>query len=234
MTDSDISLDAALDRIVAALADRPRGLFITFEGGDGSGKSTQAELLHRALEPRGAAALFTHEPGGTELGQELRRLVMHGPDNVDARTEALLYATDRAYHVATMMRPALEGGTTVFSDRYIDSSVAYQGIGRGLGEDEVRNLSLWATDGLLPDAVLLYEIDPKVGLARVGAQRDRLERAGGDFHAQVTAYYRRLAEADPQRYRVIDGGQSIEDTFADTVKAVLEIATGQESLMGDR
>lgn len=217
-------LETRLDRIAAALADRPRGLFVTFEGGDGSGKSTQIGMLQRAMVSRGAAALFTREPGGTELGQELRRLVMHGPDNVDARTEALLYAADRAYHVATMVRPALEDGITVFTDRYIDSSVAYQGIGRGLGEAEVRGLSEWATAGLQPDAVLLYDIDPEVGLARVGSQRDRLERAGDDFHREVALYYRRLVAGDPARYRLVDGNQTREQTFADTVTTMLGIA----------
>lgn len=212
-----------LDEIASALAGRPRGLFIAFEGGDGSGKSTQASLLAGELEARGARALFTHEPGATELGQELRRHVMHGPADVDDRTEALLYAADRAYHVATVVRPALNQGITVFTDRYIDSSVAYQGVGRGLGAEEIKKLSLWATEGLTPDAVLLYSVDPTVGLERIGGKLDRLESAGGEFHERVARYCQDLANDNLGHYRVIDGTPDVDSVFEETVTAVAEL-----------
>ncbi|MDN6429119.1 MAG: dTMP kinase, partial [Propionibacterium sp.] len=127
------------------------GLFITFEGGDGAGKTTQLDRVREWFETHGHRVLVTREPGGTELGTDLRRLIQHGPEDVDARTEALLYAADRAYHVATVVRPALAAGTIVLGDRYIDSSLAYQGAARDLGVEEIRSLSLWATQGLQPD-----------------------------------------------------------------------------------
>lgn len=215
-------LDKNLAFVASKLQDRSRGLFITLEGGDGSGKTTQLRRLAKALNDAGTPVLSTFEPGATKLGQQLRRLLMHGPEDVDARTEALLYAADRAYHAATVIRPALEAGTTVISDRYIDSSVAYQGIGRGLGVEEIRDLSLWATGGLIPDAVLVFAVDPKVGLARLGQHLDRLERAGDQFHRQVAQYYREAVQRDPNRYYLIDADQVRSKTFSDVVAALAD------------
>lgn len=212
-----------LAQVAQALRLRKRGLFIALEGGDGSGKTTQLSRLEEGLNKMEAPILSTFEPGGTKLGQELRRLLMHGPDDVDAHTEALLYAADRAYHANTVIRPALAAGTTVITDRYVDSSVAYQGIGRGLGVEAVRDLSLWATAGLLPDAVLLFVVEPHVGLGRLGEHRDRLESAGDEFHGQVASYYRQVAQANPDYYHLIDGGQTREKTFADTVRALVTV-----------
>ncbi|MSS83201.1 dTMP kinase [Actinomycetaceae bacterium WB03_NA08] len=209
----------AVDALSAALKDRPRGFFIAFEGGDGSGKSTQLELLRRRLD---APLVFTREPGGTPLGNQIRNLVMHGPDNIDARTEALLYAADRAYHVATTIRPALSSGKTVITDRYIDSSVAYQGLGRGLGVEAIRDLSLWAVDGLEPDLVVVFDVPVEVGLQRAGAEPDRIERAGKGFHEEVRAQYLSAAAAKPQQYRVIDSTLPVEEVFALTIDALLE------------
>ena len=137
-----------------------RGMFITFEGGDGSGKSTQIQSVRDWFESRDREVIVTREPGGTELGTEIRRLVQNGPEDVDARTEALLYAADRAYHVATVIRPALERGAVVLGDRYIDSSLAYQGAARSLGVDEIASLSAWATQGLYPSLTFLLDLPP--------------------------------------------------------------------------
>lgn len=209
--------------IAQALSGRSRGLFIAFEGGDGSGKTSQLHRLAAELAEASAPVLAAREPGGTELGQQLRTMVLHGPEDVDPRTEALLYATDRAYHVATVIRPALANGQTVLEDRYIDSSVAYQGAARQLGAQEIRDLSLWATDGLLPDAVLVFDVDPQVGLSRLGAQRDRLERATDGFHGLVRQHYLEIAAADPERYTVIDANQDIDAVYADAVAALRRI-----------
>ena len=149
------------------------GTFISFEGGDGVGKSTQLRLLALWLADGGHEVVATREPGGTPLGVALREAVMHG-DHVAPRAEALIYAADRAHHVATVVRPALERGAVVLTDRYLDSSVAYQGTGRDLGADEVERLSLWAVEGLLPDLTVLLDLDPAVGMSRLTGDPDRL------------------------------------------------------------
>ncbi|MCL2422348.1 MAG: dTMP kinase [Micrococcales bacterium] len=180
-----------------------RGLFISFEGGDGAGKSTQVAALATWLEGLGRTVVRTFEPGDTALGAVLRQAVQHG-DHVNARTEALLYAADRAHHVAAVVRPALARGEVVLTDRYLDSSVAYQGVGRDLGADVVEKLSLWAADGLVPHLTVLLDIDPKVGLGRLTARPDRLESAGDRFHRRVREAFLARAAADPQRFCVVD------------------------------
>jgi dTMP kinase len=188
------------------------GFFVSFEGGDGAGKTTQLRLLgawlHDAL---GREVVLTREPGGTELGQLLRSAVLHG-DHVDPRTEALLYATDRAHHVHSVVRPALDRGAVVLTDRYLDSSVAYQGNGRDLGEDEVERLSLWAAGGLLPDLTVLLDLDPSAGLSRLTGAPDRLERAGDEFHRRTRQAFLRRAEHDRTgRWLVLDGARPVDD-----------------------
>ncbi len=184
------------------------GAFITLEGGDGSGKTTQIGMLHAWLQALGRAVVRTREPGGTELGLEIRRLVQHTEGHVAPRAEALLYAADRAHHVATLVRPALERGEVVLQDRYLDSSVAYQGAGRELDGAQIRDLSLWAADGLLPDLTILLDVDPAVGrqrmAARADAPYDRLEETGDDFALRVRAAYLELAAAEPDRFAVVD------------------------------
>lgn len=197
--------------------DRP--LFISLEGGDGVGKSTQQRMLADWFGARGREVVTTLEPGGTELGRTLRREVLHGAD-VSPRVEALLYATDRAHHVAEVVRPALERGAVVITDRYLDSSVAYQGAARSLGTDEVRDLSLWATGGLLPDLTVLLDLDPAVGLTRLTGAPDRLESAGLDFHRAVRAQYVAMAAAEPGRWLVVDASGTPEDIHAAIVAAV--------------
>lgn len=194
-------------------------MFISFEGGDGVGKSTQLALLATWLEARGREVVRTREPGGTPLGVELRNAVLHG-DHVGPRTEALLYATDRAHHVDTVVRPALERGADVLTDRYLDSSVAYQGDGRSLGAEEVERLSLWATDGLLPDLTVLLDLDPAVGLTRLTGAPDRLESAGADFHARTRQAFLDRAGADPGRWLVVDASGSVEAIHAQVVARV--------------
>ncbi len=206
---------------LAATSGDESGFFLSFEGCDGSGKTTQATLLADALSALGLPVLLTREPGGTELGQELRRLVMHGPEDVDPRTEALLYAADRAYHVATMIRPALAQGKIVLEDRYTDSSVAYQGAARELGAEEVRALSMWATEGLVPNLTVYFDIDPQLGLERAGAEQDRLEASGIDFHSRVRMQYLVMVQEEPERFVVIDANGSVEEVYDRMVEAVV-------------
>lgn len=210
-----------LERLAAALKqDRKRGLFISFEGGDGSGKTTQLKLLSDALAKRGVSFLVTREPGGTELGAELRALIQHGPEDVDPRTEALLYAADRAYHVATVIRPTLQSGTHVLEDRYTDSSVAYQGAARKLGTEEVRDLSIWATENLQPDVTILFDLSAEDGLLRLGTGLDRLERAGLAFHERVRREYLQIAAENPDRITVVDAAGAVSEVFMRMVHAL--------------
>ena len=197
-----------------------RGVFITFEGGDGSGKSTQIQSVREWFESRGREVIVTREPGGTELGTEIRRLVQNGPEDVDARTEALLYAADRAYHVATVIRPALERGAVVLGDRYIDSSLAYQGAARSLGVDEIASLSAWATQGLYPSLTFLLDLPPEVGARRRTDAPDRMERESMDFHERVRHQYLRLADAEPDRIVVIDAVGTVDEVFSE-IRGVL-------------
>lgn len=194
-----------------------RGLWITLEGGDGSGKTTQARLLQQWFEEQGRAVVRTREPGGTEVGRLLRDIVLHHRGEIGPRAEALLFAADRAHHVATVVRPALERSEVVIQDRYLDSSVAYQGAGRVLGADEVRRLSVWATEGALPDLTVLLDIDPAAARARLDADDkpfDRLEAERGDFHTRVRAAYLELAAAEPERFLVLDATLPPEELAA--------------------
>ena len=197
-----------------------RGVFITFEGGDGSGKSTQIQSVRDWFASRGREVIVTREPGGTELGTEIRRLVQNGPEDVDARTEALLYAADRAYHVATVIAPALERGAVVLGDRYIDSSLAYQGAARSLGVDEIASLSAWATRGLYPSLTFLLDLPPEVGARRRTDAPDRMERESMDFHERVRHEYLRLADAEPERFVVIDAVGTVDEVFSE-IRGVL-------------
>ena len=193
------------------------GLFITFEGGDGSGKSTQAELLAGWLADAGHTVIRSREPGGTDLGLELREIVLHSRGHISPRAEALIYAADRAHNIATKVRPAVENGDIVIQDRYLDSSVAYQGAGRVLDADEVRNLSLWATEGFMPDLTILLDLDESVSRGRLDeAQKrfDRLEAEASDFHVRVRDAYLELAEAEPERFLVLDASDAIETIAA--------------------
>ena len=190
-----------------------KGLFISFEGIDGVGKSTQLDLLVRYFEEIGRTVCRTLEPGGTDLGREIRELLLHRKGEVAPRAEALLFAADRAHHVATLVRPALERGEVVVTDRYLDSSVAYQGSGRDLGFEQVRDLSLFAVDGLLPHLTVLLDLDAEKAAARrsnTGAEPDRLERAKTEFFETARQSYLTMAAAEPSRWLVLDAEQSVE------------------------
>lgn len=210
-----------------------RGMFITFEGGDGSGKSTQIQSVRDWFESRGREVIVTREPGGTELGTEIRRLVQNGPEDVDARTEALLYAADRAYHVATVIRPALERGAVVLGDRYIDSSLAYQGAARSLGVDEIASLSAWATQGLYPSLTFLLDLPPEVGARRRTDAPDRMERESMDFHERVRHEYLRLADAEPKRIVVIDAVGTVDEVFSEIRGVLVERFDGGSSTIDE-
>ena len=204
---------AAGDEVAADVA--AHGLFVTFEGGDGAGKTTQIERAAAWLRELGREVVITREPGGTPLGVEIRRLLLHG-DDVASRAEALLYAADRAHHVETLVRPALARGAVVLQDRYIDSSIAYQGAGRALAADDVESISRWATRGLTPDVTVLIDVSPEVARERRGARgaEDRLEREADDFHTRVREHFLCLAARDEARYLVLDAGRSRDDLTA--------------------
>ncbi|MEI2267725.1 dTMP kinase [Microbacterium sp. No. 7] len=196
------------------------GLWITLEGGDGSGKTTQATLLERWLREQGRSVVCTREPGGTEVGVLIRDIVLHHRGDIAPRAEALLYAADRAHHVATLVRPALERGEVVIQDRYLDSSVAYQGAGRVLDGGEIRDLSLWAAEGALPDVTVLLDVDPATARERLDAADkpfDRLEAEKSAFHERVRAAFLALADAEPERFLVVDATQPI-DEIADAIR----------------
>ena len=188
-------------------------MFISFEGIDGVGKSTQADLLEAHLVGLSREVVRTLEPGGSELGRDIRKLLLHS-GHVDARAEALLYAADRAHHVATVIRPALAEGKVVITDRYLDSSVSYQGAGRILGATEVRDLSMWAIQGLLPALTVLLDLDAASAVARrakTGDAPDRLEREKVEFFEAVRACYLELAAAEPERFLVVDARLTVDE-----------------------
>ncbi len=210
------------------------GMLIAFEGGEGAGKSTQVDRLAQWLTERGVSVTVTHEPGATEFGNRLRRILLESPDGaLTPRAEALLFAADRAQHVDAVIRPGLDRGDVVITDRYVDSSLAYQGAGRALPVEDVRRLSRWATDGLVPDLTVLLDVEPEVGLKRVlgravdgglpvAGGRDRLERESVEFHSRVRQAFRSLADAAPDRYLVVDGSRHPE-----TVAAIVRTAVGK-------
>jgi dTMP kinase len=189
-------------------------MFVSFEGLDWSGKSTQARLLAEWLRAHGRTVLATREPGGTPVAEAVRDLLLHG-EELAPWTEATLYAAARAEHVARAIRPALERGEDVVCDRYLDSSVAYQGGGRGLGETQVRELSLLVTGGLVPDRTFLVLLDPGDAERRARGERDRIERAGGEFMRAVDRSYRALATREPDRVVAIDGALKPDEIAAE-------------------
>ncbi len=196
-----------------------RGIFLAFEGGDGAGKSTQVELTAKALRDAGRPVLVTRQPGGTSLGASLRQLVLHGAD-VSPRAEALLFAADKAQHVHELVRPALERGDDVVTDRYTDSSVAYQGVGRRLGADEVYRVLEWATGGLFPDLTVVLDIPVAEGRRRRDALPDRVEAEPDSFHERVRRHFLDRAEADPERYLVLDATLPADHLNARVIQAL--------------
>jgi dTMP kinase len=197
------------------------GVFVVFEGGEGAGKSTQVTRLAAVLQEAGHEVVVTREPGATAVGARIRALLLDPATVLSPRAEAMLYAADRAQHVATVVRPALERGAVVISDRYVDSSLAYQGAGRALPQEEVAELSRWATDGLVPDVTLVLDIDPAVGLARATGTPDRIEQESLAFHHAVRQGFLDLAAADPDRYLVVSAELSPDAVHAAVVARVL-------------
>jgi dTMP kinase len=197
-----------------------RGYFVAFEGGEGAGKTTQMEAFTKWLDARGAEVVRTREPGGTPLGARIREVLLDPASaGMDERTEALLYAADRAQHVAQIIRPALDAGKVVVSDRFVDSSLAYQGLARGLGVDEILRISEWATGGLMPDLVLYMHVDHDVALRRVDRERDRIELEADDFHQKVGDAYLELAARYPGRFVILDASGSQEQVHQAVVDA---------------
>jgi dTMP kinase len=221
-------------------------VLIAFEGGEGAGKSSQIELLAEAVRATGRTVVVTHEPGGSVLGRQLRRLLLDSDEPIAPRAEALLFAADRAQHVAGVIRPALERGEVVLTHRFVDSSLAYQGAGRMLAVEEVGRLSRWATEELLPDLTVLLDVPVEIGLARVRQRQaavqagtaaahavpglDRLERETLDFHERVRAGFRSLAGSDPGRYLVLDASRALDDLAATISAGVRELLTGSHEV----
>ncbi len=207
--DFDAPPDGAPDAVYAA-----EGVFLCFEGGDGSGKSTQARLLSDRLAAGGFDVLHTFEPGDTRVGQEIRRIVLgNATGHLADRTEALLYAADKAEHVEKVVAPALASGRIVITDRYVDSALAYQGFGRGLEPSGLEGVLRWATGGLRPHLTVVLDVEPADGLGRFDA-RDRIESESHDFHLRSRRGHLDLAAADPDHYLVLDGRASIEEIAA--------------------
>jgi dTMP kinase len=219
---SDIS--NALKGELGSITGAPvQGVFIAFEGGEGTGKSTQSKLLKKWLEEEGEEVVLSREPGGTDLGQGLRKILLgHETGAISPRAEALLYAADRAHHVFSTIRPALDRGDVVITDRYFDSSIAYQGAGRVLQPNEVARISRWATESLFPTLTIIIDQPAEIGLARLKS-RDRLEAEPLAFHERVRNEFLQIASMDPERYLIVDGTQSIDDIHEEIISRVGEI-----------
>ena len=197
-----------------------RGKFITFEGADGSGKTTQIEKIKDYLEKRGERCLLTREPGGSDLGNKIREILLHYDGEIDSLAELLLYMADRAQHVKKIIIPALNSGITVLCDRYTDSSVAYQGYARGLDTERIIKLNEIATDGLTPDLTIVFDVETETAIKRVGEIKDRLEQEGIEFHKKLRHGYLELAKRFPDRIKVVNSNLSIEEVFKQ-VKEIL-------------
>ena len=195
-----------------------KGLFITFEGIDGSGKSTQIELLANYLKKRNIDFILTRDPGGTDLGNCLRDILLNYKGKIFPTCELFLYLADRAQHIEEKIIPALNSGKVVLCDRFTDSTIAYQGYARGLDTTVINELNSIVTQGLKPDITLLYDISVETSLSRVGTKKDRLESENADFHEQVRNGYLKLAEKYPERIKIIDANRDVQSAFADTIK----------------
>jgi dTMP kinase len=215
---------AALQGELGAITGAPaKGTFIAFEGGEGTGKSTQSQLLAKWLEQEGETVVLSREPGGTELGKDLRKILLgHETGVISPRAEALLYAADRAHHVFSVIRPGLDRGDVVITDRYFDSSAAYQGAGRVLNPSEVARISRWATESLYPTLTILIDVPATIGLARLKSL-DRLEAEPTEFHERVRQEFLQIAMMDPERYLVVDGTQTVEEIHAEIIARVAEL-----------
>ena len=228
---SDV-LSALQGELGAITGQTTQGIFIAFEGGEGTGKSTQSKLLAQWLEQEGETVLLSREPGGTELGKDLRKILLgHETGDISPRAEALLYAADRAHHVNSVIRPALDRGEVVISDRYFDSSAAYQGAGRVLNPTEVARISRWATESLYPTLTILIDLPAEIGLSRLQS-RDRLEAESNDFHERVRQEYLQIAMIDSERYFVVDGTKTVEEIHKEIITRVAELSALKRNVQG--
>lgn len=200
-----------------------KGLFITLEGADGCGKTTQLNLLKAYLTSKGYEIVVTREPGGKGLGEKLREILLNYDGEVSDRCEAFLYLADRAQNIDTIIKPAINSGKIVLCDRHTDSSVAYQGYGREQNIDNINMLNELAVNGVHPDLTIVFDIDTETSMERVGAEKDRLESAGIEFHKRVRNGYLEIAKKNPQRIKVVDASQTIEDVQRDVIKIVEEV-----------
>ena len=195
-----------------------RGKFITFEGADGSGKTTQIEKIKEYLEQQGHQCILTREPGGSDLGNKIREILLHYDGDVDSMSELLLYMADRAQHVNKVILPAIKEGMTVLCDRYTDSSVAYQGYARGLDIEKIIKLNNIATSNLEPDLTILFDVETEIAMQRVGETKDRLEQEGIEFHRKLRNWYLELAKKFPDRIKVVNSNFGIEDVFSQVIE----------------
>ena len=223
---------ALLGELGAIPGAQAKGIFIAFEGGEGTGKSTQSQLLAKWLEQEGETVVLSREPGGTDLGKDLRKILLgHETGVISPRAEALLYAADRAHHVFSVIRPGLDRGDVVITDRYFDSSAAYQGAGRVLNPSEVARISRWATESLYPTLTILIDVPAEVGLSRLQS-RDRLEAEPTEFHERVRQEFLQIAMMDPERYFVVDGTQSVEEIHTQIIARVAELPALKRNAQG--
>jgi dTMP kinase len=226
---------AALQGELGAITGAPtKGIFIAFEGGEGTGKSTQSQLLAKWLEQEDETVVLSREPGGTDLGRDLRKILLgHETGVISPRAEALLYAADRAHHVFSVIRPGLDRGDVVITDRYFDSSAAYQGAGRVLNPSEVARISRWATESLYPTLTILIDVPAEVGLSRLQS-RDRLEAEPTEFHERVRQEFLQIAMMDPERYFVVDGTQTVEEIHTQIIARVAELPALKRNAQGQQ
>ena len=206
-----------------------KGLFITFEGADGCGKSTQMELLAKDLQNKGYEVVLTREPGGKGLGEKIRGLLLNYNGEVSDRCESFLFLADRAQNIDMIVKPAIAAGKIVLCDRHTDSSVAYQGYGRGLDIEQINVLNNLATNGLKPDLTFVFDIDVETSMKRVGKEKDRMESAGKDFHNRVRNGYLEIAKQEPKRIKVLDATESIEEIHKKVTEIIYKIITNGDA-----
>lgn len=197
-----------------------KGYFITFEGADGCGKTTQIQLIKEYLDKKNIENILTREPGGSDLGVHLREILLHYKDPVSDIAETFLYLADRAQHIEYKIKPALESDKIVLCDRHTDSTIAYQGYGREQNIDEIKHLNSIATQGLIPDLTIVFDIDTEIAQQRLGTEKDRLEAEGIEFHKKLRQGYLEIAKNNPERVKVINANRSIERVFSDTIKVI--------------
>ena len=200
-----------------------KGLFITFEGIDGCGKSTQLNLLSEYFKSKGLEVAITREPGAKGLGEKLREILLNYEGEVSSNCEAFLFLADRAQHIDTLVKPAIEAGKVVLCDRHTDSTVAYQGYGRGVDLRQIKMLNEIATSGLVPDLTFVFDIDVETSQKRVGQTKDRMESAGLEFHNKVKNGYLEIAKQEPDRVKVINSDDSIENIFKKVEQEILKL-----------